>query len=130
MTTEIIMRWYDYWNFLKAVVVTRYICNHLQVFFEKDHLKLHWRIPLPGSLSFFNKVDGWRPESLLKWDSCTNIFLWILRNFQEYDVYGTPCDDCFFKYYGRVLKSTLNACFRLLNIFAKHSILEVARLMM
>ena len=51
-----------YWNFLKAVVVIRYICNHLQVLFEKDYSKLRWRIPLLDSL-FSNKVVGWRPES-------------------------------------------------------------------
>ena len=39
-----------YLSFLKAVVVIRYICNHLQVFFEKHHSKLHWRIPLLDSL--------------------------------------------------------------------------------
>ena len=36
--------------------------------FAKDYLKLHWRIPN------FNKVDGWRPESLNR-DSCTKVFL-------------------------------------------------------
>ena len=44
-----------YWNFLKAVVVIRYICNHLQVLFEKDYLKLRWRIPLVASL-FLTKL--------------------------------------------------------------------------
>ena len=44
-----------YWNFLKAVAVIRYICNHLQVLFEKDYLKLCWRIPLLDSL-FLTKL--------------------------------------------------------------------------
>ena len=30
---------------------------------------------------FFNKVAGLRPTTLLKRDSGTGVFLWILRNF-------------------------------------------------
>ena len=40
--------------------------------FTEKHL--HW------SLSF-NKVAGLRPATLLKRDSTTGVFLWILRNF-------------------------------------------------
>ena len=40
---------------------------------------------------FFSKVA----ESLLKRDSGTGVFLWILRNFREHLFYRTPPEDCF-----------------------------------
>ena len=33
--------------------------------------------------SFFNKVAGLRPATLLKRDSNAGVFLWILRNFKN-----------------------------------------------
>ena len=38
-----------------------------------------------------------RPATLLKRDSGTDVFLWILRNFQEHLFYITPLGDCFFE---------------------------------
>ena len=74
-----------------------------------------WKILFKNSLdnifagfSFFNKVDGWRPESskhrLLHKCSFVNF-----AKFSRMRFYSTPSSDCFFKYYGRVFKSTLNA---------------------
>ena len=39
---------------------------------------------------FFNKVDA----TLLKQNSGTGDFAWILRNFQDYFFHSTPLDDC------------------------------------
>ena len=39
---------------------------------------------------FFNKVAGY-----WKRDSGTDVFLWILRNFEEHVFYRTPPSDCF-----------------------------------
>ena len=38
-----------------------------------------------------------RPATLFKRDSGTDVFLWILRNFQEHLFYITPLGDCFFE---------------------------------
>ena len=48
---------------------------------------------LSQSLSF-NKVAGLRSTTLLKKNSGTGIFLWILWNFWEHLLYRTPLDDC------------------------------------
>ena len=45
---------------------------------------------------FLNKVAALRPATLLKKDSRTSIFLWVLRNFLEHLFYGTPPGYCFF----------------------------------
>ena len=42
---------------------------------------IHRKTPLPETL--FNKVAGLRPGTLLKRDSNTGVFLWILRNFKN-----------------------------------------------
>ena len=41
--------------------------------------KIYKKAPVSGS--FFNKVAGLRPASLLKRNSDTGAFLWILQNF-------------------------------------------------
>ena len=45
---------------------------------------------------FFYRVAGLRPATLLKRDSGTSVFLWILWNFQEHLFYRTPwwCSIC------------------------------------
>ena len=35
--------------------------------------------PINQGGSFFNKVLGWRPASLFKWDSGTDVLMWILK---------------------------------------------------
>ena len=51
-----------YWNYLKAVVLIRYICSHLQGFFWKKKFKTLLKNTFAG-FPFFNKVVGCRPES-------------------------------------------------------------------
>ena len=54
----------------------------------------HWRCFIKAIFSkyeqrstcfgvFFNKVLGWRPTNLLKRDSNTDVYLWILKNFKN-----------------------------------------------
>ena len=38
----------------------------------------------PELKSLFKKVEGLKPATLLKMNSSTGVFLWILRNFQEH----------------------------------------------
>ena len=45
---------------------------------------------------FFNKVAGLRPETLLKRDSNTGVFRWILWNFLRTTFLQNPCGGCFF----------------------------------
>ena len=44
---------------------------------------------------FLNKIADFRPATLLKRDSGTGVFLWILSNFYEHLFPRTPLDDCF-----------------------------------
>ena len=46
---------------------------------------------------FFNKVPGLRPENLLKRESNTGVFWWILRNFLRKLFLQKPSGGCFFK---------------------------------
>ena len=45
-------------------------------------------------VSFLMKLQA-KPATLLKKDSGTGVFLWILQNFQEHLFYRTPPGDCF-----------------------------------
>ena len=45
-------------------------------------------------VSFLIKVAGLKPPTLLKRDSGTDNFLWILQNISERFFYGTPLKDC------------------------------------
>ena len=45
---------------------------------------------------FFNKLAGLRPESLLKRDSDTGVFRWILWNFLRTPFLQNLCSGCFF----------------------------------
>ena len=69
------------------------------VFYEKCVLrnvtKFTWK-HLCWSL-FFNKVPGLRPENLLKRESNTGVFWWILRNFLRTLFLQKPSGGCFFK---------------------------------
>ena len=60
---------------------------------------------------FFNKVAGLRPATLLKRDSGTVVFLWILRNFQEHLLYRTLLDDCFYVLLLYLMKTSRNVNF-------------------
>ena len=42
-------------------------------------------------------ASGLRPATLLKRDSGTGVFLWILWHFYEHLFYRTPPGDCFYK---------------------------------
>ena len=50
-----------------------------------------------GVLRNFTKFTGkhHEPATLLKRDSSTGVFLWILRSFQEHLFHRAPLDDCF-----------------------------------
>lgn len=76
--------------------------------------------------SFLNNVDVWRPESYLKGDLSQMYFC----EFQENNFYSTPPGECLFKHYGSLRTLFKCLCFQLLNIFAKHSILDVVGLIM
>ena len=54
-----------------------------EVFYNKRHFAKFTGKHLRQSL-FFNDVAVLRPATLLKKDSGSSVFLWILRNFQEY----------------------------------------------
>ena len=60
-------------------------CNRLKTSWKIVALKSFKELTLKKlcqNLSF-NKVTGFRPGTLLKRESDTNIFLWILENFSE-----------------------------------------------
>ena len=57
--------------------------------------KIHRKTPVPES-PFLIKLQV-RPTTLLKKDTGTGVFLWILRNFKEHLFYKTPPGDCFWK---------------------------------
>ena len=61
---------------------------------SQKFLKIHRKTTVPESF-FLNKVAGPHPATLLKKDSGTGAFLWILEYFQEHLLYRTPLDDCF-----------------------------------
>ena len=44
---------------------------------------------------FYHKVAGLRSETLLKWDSATGVFMWILQDFYEHIFHRKPPGDCF-----------------------------------
>ena len=44
---------------------------------------------------FLIKLQGWRPVTLLKRDYNSNVFIWILRNFQEHLFWRTSANGCF-----------------------------------
>ena len=44
---------------------------------------------------FLIKSQDWRPTALLKRDSSTGVFLWILQNLQEHLVWKTSANNCF-----------------------------------
>lgn len=49
---------------------------------KKEFLKNSQNVPETRVLeSLFNKDAGLRPANLLKMDTSTGVFLWILRNF-------------------------------------------------
>ena len=50
----------------------------------------------------FVKVTDWMTTTLLKRDSRTGDFLWILRNSQEHLFYRKPAHDCFWKWFRRI----------------------------
>ena len=80
-----------------------YICNNsgscLSGWFTFSYLD----VPISDSNSafaqvqslFLNKIAGLRPASLLKTDSDTVVFLWILWNFEEHFFCRTPPGDYF-----------------------------------
>ena len=51
-------------------------------------------------VSFFNKVAGLWPGTLLKRDSNTSVFLWILWNFWEHLFWRTSANICFCSQHG------------------------------
>ena len=69
------------------------------VFYKKGVLrnfrKFTWKFTLCWSL-FFNKVAGHSPETLLKRDSNTDVFRWVLRNFLRAPFLQNPSVGCFF----------------------------------
>ena len=73
------------------------ISSHRRCSIKKDVLKyfaqfaekhLYWSL-------FIIKLQGSRSAALLKRDSNTGAFLWILRNFWKHLVYRTPPGGCF-----------------------------------
>ena len=62
---------------------------------------------LPKLEFSFNKVAGFKSTVLLKRDSNTEDFLWILGNFEGHQFYKTPADSCFWNH----LKITLQLIF-------------------
>ena len=49
-------------------------------------------------VSFLIKLQGSGLQLYKKRDSCTDAFLWNLRNFQEHFFYRTPSDDWFWNF--------------------------------
>ena len=86
-------------------VICAYSCLHVP---RTSRLELAWKISkmslqnilnLAGAsfLSlFFSRVAGCRPAVLLKWNSCTCAFLWILRNLLD-QLFSTFVNGCFSK---------------------------------
>ena len=70
--------------------------SHLQIFYKIDVLKNVTQ--LTGKyLSWSHiliKLQVSRPETSLKRDSSTVIFLWILHNFSKNLIYGTALSNC------------------------------------
>ena len=66
----------------------------MQVFYKKNCSKKFRNIHEKTIVSLFNKVAGQRSATLLKRDSHTGVFLWILQNFQEHLFHRAPPDDC------------------------------------
>ena len=50
------------------------------------------------------------PATLLKKDSGTGIFQWILRNSKEYDCYRKPLDDCFWLFHRHPRQKHIQDC--------------------
>ena len=66
----------------------------MNMIFKSSHWQMFYKIPF---LKNFTKFT-WKhltPSTLLKRDSRTGVFLWILRYFQETLLYKTPLDKCF-----------------------------------
>ena len=67
------------WNF----ALSHFRSSHLQMFFKIDDLK-HFAIISENHLCwspFLIKLQAFRPATLLKRDSNTGVFLWILQKF-------------------------------------------------
>ena len=63
-------------------LLSRHKCSHQRFFIEKAALKfcsIHRKTPVSEP-----KLQTWRLASLLKRDSNTGVFLWILQNFTEH----------------------------------------------
>ena len=59
----------------------------------EEFCNIHRETPVLESL--FNKVAGLRSATLLKENSSTGAFLWILRNFWEHLIWRTFANGCF-----------------------------------
>ena len=74
----------NFTQFSMQYVTTR--ISRSQMFFEIGVLKvcnIHRETPVLESL-FLVKLQAWRPINLLRRDSNTDVFLWILRTFWEF----------------------------------------------
>ena len=57
----------------------------INLWFKNYFIRFTKRILLTPVLSlFFNKVRGWSAANIVKWDSGTGAFLWILFSFTEH----------------------------------------------
>ena len=76
------------------VICHSYRSKHQRCSIKKSILKSFTKFTGKHSCQslFLNKVASLRPSTLLKRDSGTGVFLWILWNFQEHLFYRTPPD--------------------------------------
>ena len=68
-------------------LLSRHKCSHQRFFIEKAALKfcsIHRKTPVSEP-----KLQTWRLASLLKRDSNTGVFLWMLQNFTEHQFWRT-----------------------------------------
>ena len=63
--------------------------------------------------------SAWRPATLLKRDSDTSVFLWILRNFPEHLFWKTSANGCFWKgtWYLLYINDSGNTIFFISRVF-------------
>ena len=92
--------WSEFEKFLRRPIskITNELWSKLVKNFEKFTGKHQWQ------RSFFCKVAGWRPVTLLKRGSSTVVYLWYLRKFQEFLFCKSVVNSCLWN-----LKSIVNS---------------------
>ena len=94
-----------YWEMIFLTVIFSKFCkkfrsSHQRGSIKRDVLKKYviFTGKHPCWSLFLIKLQDWRPQTLLKRDSNTDTFLWILQNFHKHLFWKTSANDCFYKF--------------------------------